>query len=278
MAPESVIVRSSGLVDIVCAVVRSEGVKSAANTLISSAGNVAGALLGQVVVTGIADNCPFLVKQGVKVVRSVLATVQPSRTPAISSISVYLGQLDALRVGAIGNRLGASPEYVRASRDLVCAAVRRDDNAAGAINQRFSNARVVHLEAMNAFIRLLVDTCGGIDESEANFITGAALNLVLANTYQRDLDPPVVLIYGTSGQRYTDGTTIASARFRMFDRGGLQSCDIMLWHGGSWHPRAGNCNSHSVRLTAGTRYAWAFRATDRSGHVSQWVVTSTGTA
>jgi hypothetical protein len=267
-----------GFTQAVCDVVRSEGVSSAASTLISSGGGLVGALLAQVVVTAVKNNCTSLVQRAVKVVRSILATDRPPRTPAFSTLRTYLDALTARQVSTIASQLGVSTQYVLNARNAVCNAVRLDQNSAGVIAGNFPNARLRHLAAMNAFIRLAVDTCGGLSRADANFITGAVLNLVLGNEYQRDLDPPVVQIYRTAGQRFAGGVTDVTAWFRMFDRGGLRSCEIQLWYGGQWHSRAGGCSVHSARLVTGTRYAWAFRATDNWGHVSQWAVTYTGTA
>jgi hypothetical protein len=270
--------QDQGFTQAVCDVVRSEGVSSAASTLISSGGGLAGALLAQVVVTAVKNNCAALVGQAIKVVRSILGTAKPPRTPTVSTLGTYLEELAARRVATIGSQLGVSAQYVLNVRNAVCEAVRQDQDAAGVIARDFANARLRHLTPMNAFIRLVVDTCRGMTTADANYITGAVLNLILGNEYQRDLDPPVVHIYRTAAQRWAGGVTDVTAWFRMFDRGGLRSCEIQLWYGGRWHARSGGCSAHTARLATGTRYAWAFRATDRSGYVSQWAVTFTGTA
>jgi hypothetical protein len=274
----AVSVQGPGFSTVVCDIVKSEGVSSAATQLISSGGGLAGALLGQVVVTAIKNNCPALVRTGIKIVRSILATVNPPQQPAYSPLPTYLDVFTAQRVNDIASALGTNGTFIRNTRDAVCNAVAAGDNAAAVINRSLGNARLRHLTAMNAFIRLIVDTCARITKADANYITGAVTNIIFANEYQNDLDPPVVQIYRTSGQRNGAGAALVSAWFRWFDRGGVKSCDVELGYAGAWHSVAGGCSLQSVWLLEGTNYAWAYRATDYAGHVSQWAVTTTGTA
>lgn len=267
-----------GIGETVCEIVRSEAVGAAATQLISSIGIPGSALLGQVVVTAVQKNCSRLIGKGIQIVRNVLATFRPPSRPVYPQLPVYSRFLPDRRAGTIAKQLGTTEQYVVNARNGVCNAVSATLNPADVIARSFPRARLQHLSGMNAFIYLVVDTCRGLDRADANFITGAVTNLVLGNEYQRDLDPPAVQIYRSEIQRYGGGVSVATARFRWFDRGGVRSCEIMLWLNGAWHARSGGCAMHSAQLRHGERYAWAFRAKDSQGYVSQWVVTSYGTS
>jgi hypothetical protein len=269
--------QGSGFTEAVCKVVRSEAVSSAASQLIANSGIPAGALLGQIVVTVVKNNCSRLVEKGVRVVRSIIEAFRPPRTPEYARLPDYLRFLPDSRAAVIARQLGTTAKYVLRSRDMVCLAVRLNGNPADVVAQRFPGARLKHLVGMNGFVHLVVDTCRALTRADANFVTAAITNLVLGNEFRRDLDPPAVQIYRTAAQRQSGGVTVVSAWFRWFDGGTVRDCDIYLWYRGAWHPRSGGCAAHSVQLPQGTQYAWAFRARDRQGHVSQWAVTYLGT-
>jgi hypothetical protein len=261
----------------VCSIVGdTAGEAAAATKLIKRGGEIVGALLGQLVVTAVDAACQDLLPRGIGVVRRIFARPRPTRTRVYSPLSTY-DALGALRVASIASRLGVTSSYVLTARDNVCSAANAGRNAADAVARAFPRARLRHLEAMNAFIRLVVENCSGLTSADANFVTGAVLNLVLANSYNRDLDPPAVNVYRTAGSR-SGSVGVVTAWFQWFDSSGIRSCDVQLWYDGAWHPRSGGCSSHTVSLRAGTRYAWAYRATDPFGHVSQWATTSLGTA
>jgi hypothetical protein len=271
-------VHASDFTQTVCSVVKSKSVGGAAEKLLSSSGGVVGELLGQIVVTAVQENCAWLVKQGIKVLQSILATTRPPSLPAVSSIRAYLNRLSSERVNTMASQLGVSSSYLLGARNQVCSAVNVDQSPADVIAGAFGRARLRHLPAMNAFTRLVVDTCG-LSAVDANFISGAVLDVVLANEYQLDRDPPVVEIHRTTAQRVGENKTYLTASFWYFDPANkLRSCEVDLWYMGGWHPQYCGWLFDRVYLRSGLTYAWAFRVTDAVGHVSQWAVTPTGTS
>jgi hypothetical protein len=271
---------ASNLTQTVCKIVENQSVGSAAAKLLSDGGGVVGELLGQLVVTAVQSNCSWLVTEAVKVVQSMLATVHPPPTPALSPVGSYLSRLASERVSQMATQLGMSASSVLAARAEVCAAVSGGQSPADVIARDFRAAHVSNLAALDAFVRLAVETCRGIDGAAANFISGAALAVALAHERRPDHDPPVVEITQSTARRAAGGPTSLAVQFRAFDPGGLRSCEVLLWYAGLWHgqPTGGSCAPYGVGLTPGTRYAWAYRATDVAGNVSQWVTTGFGTS
>jgi hypothetical protein len=176
-------------------------------------------------------------------------------------------------VSAIAEQLGlTASEVTRIDRE-VCTTVVNGQNPAETVASGFRNARIRQMTGLNAFVHFLVETCQGLDSGDANFVSGAALNVVLEHEFGIDRVGPVVEIYRANSQFIGNGESSVTAWFHYFDPGRVSTCDVKLWYDGRWHPEATpGCVTRTAIVPSGVNYAWAYRATDLAGHQSQWAL------
>ena len=265
-----------------CDIVAAAPVAGAATQLLTSGlgGGLVGGFLATVTMAAVKKYCPTVLNKAIAVVRSLLATARPPDRATVTPVASVLGGWPDAALRTIAAQLGTKAALVRSAREAVCVAFRGNANAAVVAERFFPNASTRHLDGMTGFVRATAESCRAATAAEVNFLSTALMNLVLANTYQGDRDPPAVLISRTSASRTGGGRSQVGASFRMYDKGGIRGCDVLLDYQGRWQrisPGAG-CQSAAALVAVGSRYRWAFRASDRPGHASQWVVTGVGTA
>jgi hypothetical protein len=105
---------------------------------------------------------------------------------------------------------------------------------------------------------------------QTDSLSAALATTLVANTYRRDVEPPIVALRSLYRNAASDGRTELTLEWSVFDSATSVS-EPWLWLDGAWKRIALNLNrpdATRVWLRPGTSFQFAVRATDAHGNTS----------
>jgi hypothetical protein len=276
--------------DGLCALAGFPGADAAAEWLAGrlTHDEVHGGEIGSFVLTSVQAYCTFPnhLRIATAAVRSLLADQTPSTETSTDAVRALFAQQEAAGIALqLRTLTGASwsAANVRTLVGRICRDARSLADPVGRdLAPALPGATLSALPVVNALVGRTVHCRPALSAAGANYVSAAAFDYLVANTYP-DLEPPVAVFTQIHGVRYTDHNTRVTFSWLALDRAGSVSSLVVYSRAGRgpWTFRLTlrpQPASAWVSIPEGYAYQLALQAVDDSGNRSSWAYSGVGVA